>query len=114
MAGLDTGSLDRRIRVHRAAIVRNAHGDDVDGYTPGSTLWASAKPGGGRERLVSAQTAAEAPMVFRIRWQPALADLSPSDRIEYPAGSGRMYDISSVDEIGRREGLEIAAMTKAE
>lgn len=113
MSGLDSGALDRRIQIYRAGIVRDTHGDDVDGFTAGPTVWASARPGGGRERLVSAQTAAEAPMVFRIRYSSNVANLSASDRIEYPIGSGRMYDIASVNEIGRRDGLEIAATTKA-
>lgn len=113
MSGMDGGKLDRRIRIHRSGIVRDAHGDDVDGFSPGPVVWASVRPGGGRERLSTAQTAAEAPSVFRFRWQAVLADLSPSDRIEYPAGSGRMFDIASVVEIGRRDGLEVAGTTKA-
>lgn len=113
MSGLDAGGLDRRVRIYTAGIVRDDHGDDVNGYVPGPTVWASATPGGGRERLVSAQIAAEAPMVFRIRYSSAVASLSTTSRIEFPAGSGRMFDIVSVDEIGRREGLEIVAATKA-
>ena len=113
------GPLNRRVTIHRAGIVRDAYGDEVDGFTPGPTIWANASVGAGqgraarRERLVSAQTAAEAPMVFRIRWRADLADLGPADRIEYPAGGGRMFDIASVVEIGRREGIEIAGTTKA-
>lgn len=107
------GPLNRRIAIERAGIVDNASGDRVDGFTPARVVAASATPGGGRERLLSAQNAAEAPMVFRIRWARDLADLSPADRIQYPATSGRYYDIASVVEIGTREGIEIAATARA-
>lgn len=112
MVGLAAGSLDRRISIQRAGVVENEHCDKVDGYTPLATVWASAKPGGGRERLVSAQAVAEAPMIFRIRWSRQVADVSTSDRVEYPAGGGRLFDIVSVNEIGRREGIEIAGVAR--
>lgn len=113
MSGLETGKLNRRIAIERAGIVKNDSGDMVDGFAPLRTVWASATPGGGRERLLSAQNAAEAPMVFRIRWAPDLADLSPADRVQYPPTSERYYDIASVVEIGTCEGIEIAATARA-
>lgn len=107
---LRAGTLDRRITLMSAGIVRNEGGDDVDGFVPLATVWASVRPAPGVERLASAQSAAEAPTVFRIRWSPAVADFSPSGVIEYPVGSGRRFDVKSVVEIGRRDGLEIAAV----
>lgn len=106
------GPLNRRIAIQRAGMVENEHGDKVDGYETLAAVWASAKPGGGRERLMSAQVAAEAPMVFWIRWSPTVAVVTTSDRVEYPPESGRLFDIVSVNEIGRREGIEIAGVAR--
>jgi SPP1 family predicted phage head-tail adaptor len=108
--GMIAGTLDRRITLLRAGIVQNEGGDDVEGYEPLATVWASVRPSPGTERLQSAQNAASAPTVFRIRWSQKVSGLSPVDRVEYPVGSGRTFDIKSVVEMGRREGLEIAAI----
>jgi len=120
MAGLAAGSLDRRIRIERDGPTTH------DGYqnAPGepvvlATVWASARPGGGRERYANAENAATAPMVFTIRWTRALdpnapEGISPADRVRYPAtDAGRLYDIKSAVELGRRDGIVIAAVRKS-
>lgn len=114
MVGLAAGSLDRRITLLRGGIVRDEDGDDVESWQPLASVWASVRPAPGAERLASAEVAATAPTVIRIRWSRQVADLSPQDRIEYPIDSGRQFDIASVIEIGFREGLEIAAIGRAE
>lgn len=86
----------------------------VDGWSTLADRWAAMRPGGGRERFVSAETAASATTVFTIRWGSEVADLNAKDRIEYPIGSGRVFDIASVSELGRRVGLEIAAVTRGD
>ena len=108
------GTLDRQIAIFTAGIVTNDGGDDVDGFSSAGAIPASVRPAPGSERLASGENAANAPTVFRIRWSPAVADLNAKDRVEYPVGSGRMYDIKSVVEIGRREGLEIAAIGRSD
>lgn len=114
MPGLDAGSLDRRVTLHRYGVVKDAYGDDRPGFSPLATVAASVRPAPGAERLQSAENAASAPTVIRIRWSSRVADLNPKDRVEYPVGSGRMFDIKSVVEIGRRDGLEIAAIGRAD
>lgn len=113
--------LDKVIEIMRA-------GPDVDdGYTthPGEpavwkTVAAKLRPAPGQERLQSAQTAADAPMVFRIRWQSALdpnapTGLNPKDKVRYPKGdAGRVFDIASVIEIGRHDAIEIAATVRTD
>ncbi|TZG26503.1 phage head closure protein [Sphingomonas montanisoli] len=105
------GALDRRIVIQRAALAPDAAGDPMPSWADLVTVWASARPAPGVERLQSAEIAATAPMVFRIRWSSAVSDVSPADRIAY---GGRDWNIVSVVEIGRREGLEIAATARAD
>jgi SPP1 family predicted phage head-tail adaptor len=108
---MDAGSLDRRITLLRSALINNAYGDPEPGYSELATVWASVKPGPGNERLASAENAANAPTVFRVRWSADVADLNPKDLAEY---DGRRFNILSVVEIGRRDGLEIAATGRAD
>lgn len=78
----------------------------------------------GDERFSAPQLAAKEQVEFRIRWGAAVADVSPLDRIIYPAvepGSpaeeideARLYDILAVHEIGRRDGLRIVAARRVD
>jgi SPP1 family predicted phage head-tail adaptor len=111
MAGLDRGSLNRRITLQRAGSVTDSHGDQVEGYAEIATVSASAKPAPGSERLQSAEAAATAPMIFRIGYSPTVEDLNPKDRILF---KGRVWSIASVVEIGMRDGLEITAVARAD
>lgn len=108
------GPLNRRITIHGPILEPDGYGDDREAFGPLGTVWASVLPSPGRERLANAQNAADALTVFRIRWVPRFADLTPAARVEYPKASGRMYDIKSVVEIGRRDGIEIAAVGSAD
>lgn len=102
------GELDRQIRLLRQGEVDDAHGDAVSDFTPLWECWAKMRPGGGRERFSNGEKAASAVTVFTVWWAPEIEDLNPKDKLEYPVG-GRRYDIVNVEELGRREGLTIAA-----
>lgn len=106
--------LNRVIAVERAGIITNTHGDKVAGYADPVRIAAEVRAAPGRERLESAQSAAEALTAFTIRWSRQHADLSAKDRLEYPVGSGHYWNIVSVIEGGNREVLQIAAVRKAD
>lgn len=117
--GLDAGRLDRRIRIERDGLPVHDGLQNVAGApSVFAERWASVRPGGGRERFASAENAATAPMVFWLRWDRTLDPSAPggvgtADRIRYPArDDGQLYDIKSAVEIGRREGIEIAAVRR--
>ncbi|UIJ43721.1 phage head closure protein [Sphingomonas cannabina] len=115
MAGLDAGTLDRRIRIERFGLVKNEYGDWVEGFSTLASVSAQVIPGQGSERLADAQVTATAPAVFVIRWSSRVADLNAKDRIRYPStDQGRAYDIQRVEEIGRRDGLRIMAVASAD
>lgn len=110
MSGLDRGRMDRRIKLLRAETNENSLGEAVPTqWGELATVWASVRPAPGRERFASAEVAAEALTIFGIGYSSKVAGLNPKDRIEYPLGSGKNYDILAVVEIGRRDGLEITA-----
>ena len=70
--------------------------------------WAERLELRGDERYAATQMVAEADTRWRIRYR---ADLTPIDRLSY---AGRIYDVTGVVEIGRREGLEIYSKARAE
>lgn len=119
------GKLDRRIDIERKAIVQDAYGQQIETWGKISARRAaSAVPVSGDERFASSQFVGKKVLEFRIRYSAALANVNPLDRIVYPAGAAdsptpepaehEIYDIQDVREIGRREGLQIFAISRAE
>ena len=111
---LPAGNLDRRIRLERATITQNALNEDIPTWGELATVWTSKLDVSDGERLAAAEVAAVISTRFRIRWSSLVASLNPKDRVVYPTSGGRIYDIVAVKEIGRREGLEISAMARAD
>jgi len=112
------GVLDQRVVIWKAGLVEDSYGDQVESYTDLDPIWASRRAVPGSERVANAQNGADAPVIFRIRWRADLDPedvdgLNPKDRVEHPAGGGRIYDIKSVMPIGRREAIEIIAVARA-
>lgn len=102
------GRLDRRIKIHTMQVVRSDYGEDVATPDEGEAVWARVQPVSGNERYISQQVMAEATTQFTIRYR---AGVTPEQFIAY---EGRLYDILEVLEVGRSEGLAIAAVARAE
>lgn len=102
---MNAGKLDRRITVRRM-------GEGVDdGYTtqPGAlvdyaTRWASWKPANGRETFENLGREAKAGGSFWLRYDSETSGILTTDKVSF---SGRVWDIVSVNEIGRREAIEL-------
>lgn len=109
--GLAAGDLDRRLRIERAVLTRDGFGEEIAVWGLLAGVWAGKRDVSDRERIASAEVAAEITTRFVIRWSPDVADVNPKDRIVF---DGRIFDISGVKEIGRREGLEVSAAARAE
>ncbi|HEV7284322.1 MAG TPA: phage head closure protein, partial [Kaistia sp.] len=90
---------------------RDVLNNPVEQWLELATVWASKLDVRDSERFSSAQVGAEIGSRFQIRYSTTVADLNPKDRIVY---GGKFYDIVGVKEIGRREGLEISAMARAD
>lgn len=109
---MKAGPLDRRVTIERAQTVQDpGSGQEVEtwhGFPPVSASWRRASA---RETLASAEVSAAVSDVFEIRWSPVVADLNPKDRLIY---DGRTYDIVEATEIGRRVGIRIGAVARAD
>jgi SPP1 family predicted phage head-tail adaptor len=116
------GLLDRRITIQRKSVTQSGSGQSIETWsTLVQRMWAQVSPVSGDERFTQPQYAAKEQTEFRIRWAQAIADLSPLDRIIYPAvgiseqpAPASIYDILSVGELGRRETLQIIAFRRAD
>ncbi len=103
---LRAGDLDRRIDLRKQLAGADEHGQPNGQWMTMATVWASFKPATGREFVASRAAQAIVDGTFRIRWRD---DVKATWRIVF---DGRDYDIQSLVEIGRREGLEILAQAR--
>lgn len=103
--------LDRRITIQRGTATRDATNSEVLSWSNFVTLSASRRTASARERLAAQEVGAEIEQVFATRWTPTAATVNPKDRLVF---DGRTYDIASVEEIGRRDGLLIKAIARAD
>lgn len=107
---LSAGKLDRRVTILRAGgASTDSWGEDDPGADVETVRWASVRPAPGTERFANAENAATAVMRFVFRWEAGLVE--PTDRLRH---AGLTYDVKSVTEIGRREGIEVLAVARVE
>lgn len=102
------GKLDRRITLQRATSSQDEAGQSIPAWSKVAEVWAQVLPLAAREPFQADQRAAWVDTKFVIRYR---ADVGPLDRVLY---GGRTYDVVGVQEIGRREGLELLAYARAE
>lgn len=118
------GRIDRLITIQRKTVAYSDTGHPTDTWTAlVERWWASIAPMRGEERFAGEQWVAKEQTEFRIRWSQAVADLSPLDRIVYPALAlgdtsdppiRSIYNIMSAQEIGRLEVIQILAARQAD
>lgn len=98
------GELDRQIILQHVAIAAaDMNGSKAQTFADYATVWAKKIDAGGREFFAGDQVQAELATRFKVRWRN---DIVPTDRITYGSLS---YNISHLQELGRREGLMIFA-----
>ena len=105
------GKLDRKIILQRFTETRDAYNEPVKTWATLATRAASYEPLSDGERFRASETAANASARFVIRYSAAVSDLNPKDRLEYESEA---WEILHVKELGRREGLEILAGSRAD
>lgn len=110
------GTLDRKITIQRKTTVLDSSGEPMETWTNlAANRWAAVTPILGFEVFGSEQQKSRQQVNFEVRWSPDLVDLSPLDRIVYPAASAtespsqanNIYDIIIVNELKRHQNLQI-------
>jgi SPP1 family predicted phage head-tail adaptor len=97
-----SGRLDRQITLQEPTTSQNSYGEQTTTWSDSATVWAQVQQQSGRE-MFAAGKLAEVDMLFKIRYRSSVDE---TWRISY---DGRTYEIESVKELGRQDGLEIAA-----
>lgn len=105
---LAPSKLDRRVDILTVSTGVDAMGGVTYTTAVLATVWAEKRDLRGREFFAANAVNAEVETVFRIRYRD---DVTPENLISF---DGSEFDIVSVAEIGRKEGLEIMATARAE
>lgn len=109
---MKAGKLDRRITVRRATVTQHpVTGLPVETWADVATVYASWRRASARETLAASEIGAQVTDVFECRWSAITASITPLDRVAY---LGREYNLSGVTEIGRRVGVRLDGMARAE
>lgn len=109
------GKRNRRITIQRAFNTQDPDsGENIKSWGTLATVWADKGYRSAKEGMTAGEVQAIRVLRFEILWSGTVDDVSPLDRIEFPVGSGVLFDISEVNEIGYREGIELFAAARAE
>ncbi len=101
---MNAGKLDRRITIQSRVETQDNSGYPSQTTSVLATVWARVETLRGREPFQGEQFNAQQITVFTIRYR---SDVEPTMQIAF---EGEAYDIQSVSEIGRREGLSISTL----
>lgn len=93
--------LDRVITIQTKTTSQNEYGDVTEGWADVATVHAQRLEARTSDFLRAESEGTEALRVYRIRWRPYLA---LDDRV---IEGGSEFNIKSIVELGRREGLEL-------
>ncbi len=107
---LAAGKLIHTITVERQTETVAASGAVSKAWAPIVTTRAELVQMTADELLAGFGEAQGAALVFRLRWQPALADLTTADRLMF---DGAAYDLDHVGEPERRRVLELRVVRRA-
>ena len=103
---MQSARLDKKITLQQPTTAQDAYGEVDVTWGDYGEVWASVKTQSGRE-IFSAGKVAEVDAVFKIRY---VSSLDETWRIVY---GSRNYDIKSIAQLGRQDGLEIHARAQA-
>lgn len=112
---MNPGAMDRRIRIDEATETQDpGSGATEQTWLPRLTCWAEKRNLPGAEFYQAQQMAATADVVWRIRWPSAISPTPDESWRLVELADDRIYDLVAVQEIGRRDGLEIRARARAD
>jgi SPP1 family predicted phage head-tail adaptor len=116
------GRLKHYITLQRKEVSTSPSGQRSETWSVLKRMHASVEPVGGDERFSQPQYVAREQVEFLVRYQARAADLSPNDRVVFPAvrdpaapiPNGIIYDIVAVHVVGRRREIRILAARRAD
>lgn len=116
MRAMEAGLRDRLVTIQQSTDVTTASGmPGEDWSTLVDDMPASKDDLTGRERLMVSQLSAQADSKFVINYRldmdPEVVNVPKSRRLVY---RGRTYDITMANMLGRREGVELFTIAKAD
>jgi SPP1 family predicted phage head-tail adaptor len=96
--------LDRRVDLQHRTLTRNTtNGEEVETWSTYAAVWAEKKDVRGREFFAAQQSNSDITTTWRIRYR---GDVVATDKLVH---GGLSYNVTSIAEIGRRDGLELQA-----
>lgn len=100
--------MDRQISLQRRTVgTVDANGSAAQTFAEYAEVWAEKIDAGGREYYAGQQVQGELATRFKIRYRD---DVVPTDRISYTRDGVEFdYNITHIQELGRREGLMLFA-----
>jgi len=101
---MNIGNMDRRIALQSQVLTTNNYGQRDSSWSTYATVWASIKYMGGSEKLADDQINSTQTVQFAVRYSTDTDGAKASDRVVY---NGNNYEVLYVQEIGRREGINI-------
>lgn len=105
---MKAGSLDRRITIRRQGEPTDNGIEEVPGeWADYATRWASWKPANGREVFENLGREAKAGGTFWLRYDSETAGILATDRVLWDS---RSFDIVGIQELSRREGVELVVV----
>ena len=100
-----SGKLDRRITFQSKSETQNAAGEKAVTWSTDFTVWGSVMEIKGKEKFEASQLTEKADVRIKIRYRTGVDEES---RFYYTRqGSTAFFDIYSIAELGRQDGLEI-------
>ena len=107
----DFDNLDRRLRIERATTTPNAFNEPVETWSLFANVSAAKVDVSDAEQLRAAAVGATLTTRFLIRWTRTMAGVTAKFR---GVCEGRTYEFTGVKDLGRREGIEITAVTQVD
>lgn len=105
-----TGSLDTLV-TPQTSTKTWADGEPTEAWIDGGSFWASVQEATARETIRAGQVDARQPVVVMARYLDA-AGVSPTSRLVLD--DGRVLDVQSTREIGRRQWVEILCVLNSD
>jgi SPP1 family predicted phage head-tail adaptor len=97
------GLLSKRVTIQQFSESQNDYGEPVKSWTTYVTRWAKITDVSGREEFSNFQTVSSVLTLFRVRYK---SGITTKMRISH---NSNYYNILSVKEIGRQEGIDLLA-----